>query len=291
MNKNFNVLIPYDDIETAYTTHKYPNAECMVSDTNDVPSTNFVPPTVKMIPKRVTENGTYYASQDNADGYDEVVVDVEGGSVNIEPLTARLTENGRHTFAIEEGVDGYYPVEMNVDVQPRLGEFSATYVENGQYVVTPPSEYDGFSKLTIDVDVEPELETKNITANGTYTPSSGYDGFSSVTVSVQPDMPLNSVQISSISNKYMGAISTSLPIEVGYYAISHYNSDQSVGSTNLSLVKISTLPTTLNLTGLSNFRLNVTSNSVEVDNYDGSSKDVYMSIMKIPDNAICVKPD
>ena len=443
----------YDDIETAYTTHEYPNAECMVSDTNDVPSTNFVPPTVKMIPKRITENGTYYASQDNADGYDEVVVDVEGGDPNIEPLTDTITENGVHTYAIEEGVDGYYPVTMNVNVQPRLGESTVNYVENREYILTPPSGYDGFSKVTVNVDVEPDLENKNITANGTYTPSSGYDGFSQVNVNVQPtledktvtangtytagtgydglgevtvnvpatepdmfyhyvsaedgkivlrqkytkvlgqyeienrvffngyhltaydtipanidnyipdvdvssknytnntsttqngwisiakhtynqircyndswssylsnvdiwavvdlaggnaqtlpwsdpydvtqppDITLNKAQISSINNKYMGAISTNQPIVAGYYAISFYHSDESAGDTNCSLINIDTVPKTISLSGLSNFRLNVATNSVEVDNYDGSAKDIYMSIIKIPEYAICVKPD
>ena len=106
-----------------------------------------------------------------------------------------------------------------------------------------------------------------------------------------PDITLNNAQISSINNKYMGAISTNLPIVAGYYAISHYNSDQIAGGTNLALVKIESLPTTITLSGLSQFRLNVTTNSVEVDNYDGSAKDVYMSIIKIPEYAICVKPD
>ena len=143
----------------------------------------------------------------------------------------------------------------------------------------------------VNVNVGGDLIFDSLTAtrNGQYTPT--HDGFSNVTVAVQPDMPLNSVQISSISNKYMGAISTSLPIEVGYYGISFYHSDQIAGDTNLAIVKIDTLPTTIHLGGLSNFRINVTTNSVEVDNYDGSAKDVYMSIVKIPDNAICVKPD
>lgn len=108
---------------------------------------------------------------------------------------------------------------------------------------------------------------------------------------VSSDITLDYAQISSISNKYMGAISTNSPIVPGFYAISHCNSDQITGGTNLALIQIESLPTTLTLGGLSNFRLNVTSNSVEVNNYDGSAKDVYMSIMQIPDNAICVKTD
>lgn len=222
MNKNFNVLIDYDDIETAYTTHVYPNAECMVSDTNDVPSTNFVPPTVKMIPKRITENGTYYASQDNADGYDMVDVDVEGGSdPNIQPLTATLTENGRHTFAIEEGVDGYYPVTMDVDVEPNLVEGSVTCTENTQTILTPAPEYDGFSKVTIDVDVEPDLENKNITANGTYTPSSDYDGFSQVTVNVPPEKIGTNIKYlcyAKFEGTDDGTLFTNFPLTVKEYA-------------------------------------------------------------------------
>lgn len=48
----------------------------------------LIPPT--LISKTITENGTYSAEDDNADGYDEVIVNVSGGSQNIETV---LSEN------------------------------------------------------------------------------------------------------------------------------------------------------------------------------------------------------
>lgn len=39
-------------------------------------------PQSKIIPKTITENGTYDASDDNADGYSKVTVDVAGGGFN-----------------------------------------------------------------------------------------------------------------------------------------------------------------------------------------------------------------
>lgn len=273
----------FNDIENAYTNHQYPDAECMLADTNNVPDSLFTPEGVKLIPKRVSENGTYYASQDGANGYDEVIVDVEGGAT---PVLRPLVCSYNGTFTPPEGVDGFDVVTTNIHpANPYVGNFT----EN--QTIHVDGEYNG---VDITVDVDAITNELTVTENGTYTPPSGVDGFSEVVVNVpatEPDIPLNKAQISSVNNKYMGAILTNTPISSGYYAISFYHSDQIAGGTNLALVKIESLPSTITLGGLSNFRLNVTTNSVEVDNYDGSAKDVYMSIMKIPDNAICVKPD
>lgn len=274
----------------------------------------------------VTKNGTYSADDIEADGWDEVIVNVPQSASNIESLS--VTENGTYnapsgvdgynpvvvnvpqpTSNIEElivhangtynapsGVDGYNPVTVNVP-GPTVDRLETSINHNGTFNVTENKPYgtDYYDPVIVTVDVpEPVLIPKFINANGVYLASSeNADGFATVTVNVpnDPYMPLNSVQISSISNKYMGEIPTSEPIVPGYYAISHYNSDQIAGDTNLAIIKIESLPTRISLSGLSAFRLNVTTNSVEVDNYDGSAKDVYMSIMKVPNNAICVKPD
>ena len=39
-----------------------------------------------LIDKNITENGTYNASSDNADGYKKVVVDVSGGDTDLADL-------------------------------------------------------------------------------------------------------------------------------------------------------------------------------------------------------------
>lgn len=60
--------------------------------------------------KNITQNGTYNASSDNADGYSSVVVNVSGGGAVVQPLS--VTQNG--TYNPPSGVDGYAPVTVNV---------------------------------------------------------------------------------------------------------------------------------------------------------------------------------
>lgn len=66
-------------------------------------------PGATLTTKSITQNGTYNASQDDADGYSSVTVNVPGGAT-IEPLT--VTQNG--TYTPPSGVDGYAPVTVNV---------------------------------------------------------------------------------------------------------------------------------------------------------------------------------
>ena len=104
-----------------------------------------------LIEKRIEENGTYYATTDNADGYFKVIVDTPVvPPVVLDHLVETITTNGDHTF-------------------------------------TPT--HDGFDTATITVAVPaptPALGTKSITANGTYAASSdNLDGYSSVEVNVQ----------------------------------------------------------------------------------------------------------
>lgn len=163
----------YNDIENAYTNHQYPDAECMLTDTNNVPDSMFTPEGVKLIPKKVTENGTYYASQDGANGYDEVVVDVEG---HAEPVLRHLVCSHNGTFLPEEGVDGFDVVTTNVHpANPYVGNFT----EN--QIIHVDGEYNG---VDITVDVDAITNELTVTENGTYTPEAGVDGFSEVVVNV-----------------------------------------------------------------------------------------------------------
>ena len=60
----------------------------------------------------VTENGEYYPDE-GVDGFDEVIVDVEGsGEPVLETLT--VTENG--TYTPDPGVDGFDSVEVDVPI-------------------------------------------------------------------------------------------------------------------------------------------------------------------------------
>lgn len=53
----------------------------------------FIDPTATLISKTITQNGTYNASSDNADGYSSVIVNVSGGSNNFETGTLELTSD------------------------------------------------------------------------------------------------------------------------------------------------------------------------------------------------------
>ena len=67
-----------------------------------------MPSTATLIEKSVTENGTYNATDDEADGYSKV-------TVNVEPdlTTKTITANGTYS-AEDDNADGYSSVTVNV---------------------------------------------------------------------------------------------------------------------------------------------------------------------------------
>lgn len=96
-----------------------------------------------------------------------------------------VTDNG--TFTPSTGVDGFNPV--NVDVQPNLQTKEVEITSNGQSTVVADSSFDGIESLDINVNVPiPTFQTEelSVASNGTYTPST--DGYSKVTVNVQPSL-------------------------------------------------------------------------------------------------------
>jgi hypothetical protein len=68
-----------------------------------------MPSTATLIEKSVTENGTYNATDDEADGYSKV-------TVNVEPdlTTKTITANGTYS-AEDDNADGYSSVTVNVE--------------------------------------------------------------------------------------------------------------------------------------------------------------------------------
>ena len=106
-----------------------------------------------LISKQITENGTYLARNDSADGYSSVSV---GVAVPIPPapvlISKIVTENGEYS-AENDNADGYSAVSVAIPIPP-----------------------------------EPTLITKTITENGSYSAENdNADGYSSVIVAVQPD--------------------------------------------------------------------------------------------------------
>lgn len=87
-------------------------------------------PSATLTTKSITQNGTYNASSDNADGYSSVTVNVSGGgSAVVQPLS--VTENG--TYNPPSGVDGYAPVTVNVSG----GGGGIVSVDHNIYTYTP----------------------------------------------------------------------------------------------------------------------------------------------------------
>lgn len=134
-----------------------------------------------LIEKRIDENGTYYASADNAAGYFKVIVDtpVVPPAV-LDHLVETITQNGEYTYTPEH--DGYSDAEITVNVpsvQPVVA--SKTITANGTYVAAD-EQLDGYSQAVVNVPPTP-LDTMNITHNGTYHPPTGR-GFDEVNVTV-----------------------------------------------------------------------------------------------------------
>lgn len=62
-------------------------------------------PQSKIIPKTITENGTYDASADNADGYSKVTVDVAGGGGETFEVNATFATIDTLTVTIDQDFD------------------------------------------------------------------------------------------------------------------------------------------------------------------------------------------
>lgn len=215
----------FNDIENAYTNHQYPDAECMLTDTNNVPDSMFAPEGVKLIPKKITENGTYYASQDGANGYDEVEVDVEGGAT---PVLRHLVCNYNGTFLPEEGVDGFDVVTTNIHpANPYVGNF--TFNQS----IHVDGEYNG---VDITVDVDAITNELSVTENGTYTPEAGVDGFSEVVVNVPATEP-------DTFYRYVSAVSGTIVLRQKYSKVlGNYEVENKVFFNGYHLTDYDTIP-------------------------------------------------
>lgn len=146
---------------------------------NAIMALNTYSPT--LITKQITENGTYDASDDNADGYSEVTVDIDIPTLQSNK-NVNVSSNGTTVVTPDSGNDALEQVTINTNVTPNLQQKTAT--TNGD--VTPDSGYDGLSKVTVNVQHTPNNQNKtvNISSNGTtqVTSDQGYDGLGTVTI-------------------------------------------------------------------------------------------------------------
>lgn len=250
--------------------------------------------------KNITENGTYDPADDGLDGYSEVEVNVPSG--------ASIIFNGQHM----QVSDTTHEIVSSFDIPLTVG---ATYVmtvyceAHGTYQI---EEYtacftkdsnSGYQRISVPIGGQGTIyvsltdaytdnytgDWRNIYINVAPVLQEYYDEDPS---GVPASYALLNKQISSISSKYMGPINLDNSMSIDkYYSFSFYHSDESEGSSNNTIVHITSLPTELPLTGLSAFRVDLTATTLEVNNYDGSAKDIYMTITEMPANAILVKPD
>lgn len=129
-----------------------------------------------LIDKTITENGTYNAVDDEADGYKKVITDV--------PNTYTAADEGKVVYNAALELQTAYP---------------STISENGTYTTT--------NNNSVTVDVQSNLTTKNITANGTYNASAdSADGYSSVTVNVPQSTSTMNVQMNFNGESVGGAV-------------------------------------------------------------------------------------
>ena len=102
-----------------------------------------------------------------------------------------ITENGNYEILPDDGYAlSEAHVEVDVESEAVLPAIQALEVtENGTY--TAPDGVDGYSPITVKVDVElpdvpdPVIQPLEITENGTYIAPEGVDGYSPVTVHIE----------------------------------------------------------------------------------------------------------
>ena len=164
----------------------------------------------ELMTKGITANGKYIASQDGADGYSIVTVDVPTKEPEVK--TKSITANGKY-IASDEKLDGYSIVTVNVPQGEETELTTKSITANGVYNASKDG-VDGYSTVTVDVPTkEPKLKTKSITANGKYTASTeSVDGYSIVTVDVPTG--ITPTETLTITSENLGDYDTGEKIDV-----------------------------------------------------------------------------
>ena len=134
-----------------------------------------------LIEKTFTDNGTYSASTYDADGFDEV-------TVNVQPslMVKTITSNGPYK-ASDYGVQGFSQVNVDLPFEIKDDIIPSTT----QQTIVPSQGYEALERVTV---APAPLESKTITpetVQRTYTPTAPNIGFSDVTVEAhEPPAPV-----------------------------------------------------------------------------------------------------
>ena len=171
--------------------------------------------TPTLITKSITQNGTYLATDDNADGYSEVEVDVAGSEIDKvyfqtsfskgdTPLTITLLETANKTSHIKLTGSVWAPsiptgytattgtISNNSFTTTETSDYHWDYVQefditcgNDNAVIVYNGELNNGSEVSLNVYHIYNLASKTITQNGTYlAQDDNADGYSGVTVDV-----------------------------------------------------------------------------------------------------------
>lgn len=156
-----------------------------------------------LVPKTISQNGTYNPSSDSADGYSSVTVNVPSGTPTIQSLSV-TPSTSQQTFNAS-GVDGYKPVTVNAIPSQYI-------VPSGSQTITSNNTYDVTSLASVVVNVAGGLPLLKTTALGSLSTSStsasdtgktmtvtGYNDYDILIVDVSVDTPTNGRHTSTVS--------------------------------------------------------------------------------------------
>lgn len=106
-----------------------------------------------LIEKNITANNTYNASDDNADGYSKVVVNVPAPAPSLQDKSVTVTQNGSTTVSKDSGYDGMNSVAITTNVTPTLQDKSVTIDTNTTTTIQKDTGYDGLGTVTVTTNV------------------------------------------------------------------------------------------------------------------------------------------
>lgn len=109
--------------------------------------------------KNIVENGTYLASEDNADGYDSVTVDIPSSTL----ITKSINTNGTY-LASDDNADGYSEVAVNIAGQMPIEIGAVRTVGSNHYslVLTKNTSEDIELNMNKDYEIVCCIRTGNI---------------------------------------------------------------------------------------------------------------------------------
>ena len=109
--------------------------------------------------KNINENGTYLASEDNADGYDSVTVDIPSSTL----ITKSINTNGTY-LASDDNADGYSEVAVNIAGQTPIEIGAVRTVGSNHYslILTKNTNEDLELNMNKDYEIVCCIRTGNI---------------------------------------------------------------------------------------------------------------------------------